>query len=43
MKSNTKRSGGKSGAVVALCIVLVVILISHRFQADGLAQLGFAL
>ena len=27
MKSNKKRSGGKTGAVVALCVVLVVTIL----------------
>ena len=36
MKSNTRRSGGKTGAVVALCIVLVVTILLGWVGLTGL-------
>ena len=37
MKSNKKRSGGKTGAVVALCIVLVVTILLGWIGLTGLS------
>ena len=37
MKSNTKRSGGKTGAVVALCVVLVVTILLGWIGLTGLS------
>ena len=37
MKSNRKRNGGKTGAVVALCVVLVITILLGWIGLTGLS------